>query len=187
MSPRLIKSEIIYRGRVITVRLDEVDLGREHPARWEIIDHAGGVVMLPLDNQNNIWFIRQYRHATGQSLLELPAGTLEPGEDPRQGAERELQEEIGMRAGRWEAIHQFWLAPGYSREYMYAFLARDLTPAPLEPDADEVISVVKIPQLRALELALAPDSELQDAKSILCLLATASRLGWSMPPISSPA
>lgn len=176
MSPRVMKSETVFRGRAFNVRLDEVEYAPGRATRIEIVEHVGAVTMVPVDDRGQIWFIRQYRHAIGQELLELPAGTLHDGEDPAAGAARELQEEIGMRAGRLELLASFWLAPGYSTELMHAFLATDLQPAPLPPDEDEIISAAPLPAAEAL--AAVARGEVRDAKSLAALFAAARRLGW---------
>ena len=176
MAPQVLKSETVFRGRAFAVRLDELEYAPGRSTRIEVVEHSGAVTMVPLDDHGQLWFIRQYRHPAGQELLELPAGTLEPGEDPAAGAARELQEEIGMRAGRLDALASFWLAPGYSTERMHVYLAGALEPAPLPPDEDEVISVVKLPVAAAL--AAAARGEIQDATSLAALFAAGRRLGW---------
>jgi ADP-ribose pyrophosphatase len=177
MAPRVLRTEIVYRGRALALRLDEVEYAPGRSTRMEIIEHAEAVVVLPLDEDRNIWFVRQYRHAAGRELLELPAGILPPGESPTDGARRELQEEIGMTAGTLDRLLSFWLAPGYSTEYMHIFQATQLSPAPLAQDEDEIITVVKVPLAEALAMAL--DERLVcDAKTSLALLAAARRQGW---------
>jgi ADP-ribose pyrophosphatase len=176
MLPKVLKSETLYRGRAFNLRVDEVEYGPGRSTKLEIVEHTGAVTMLPLDQANHVWFIRQYRHAVGDFLLELPAGTLDPGEDPAVGAARELQEEIGMQPGRLERLLGFWLAPGYSTEFMHVFLATDLTPSRLAQDEDEVIHVEKVPLARAV--ALAQSGELRDSKSLVSILAAGRRFGW---------
>ena len=180
MAPRVLKTETLYRGRALSLRCDEVEYAPGRSTRLEIVDHAQAVVVLPLDQDHNIWFVRQYRHAAGQELLELPAGLLLPGELPEEGARRELQEEIGMTAATLAPLLSFWLAPGYSTEYMHTFVATGLSPAPLAQDEDEVLIVEKVPLAQALALALANDP-MRDAKTILVLLAAARRYGWKLP------
>ncbi len=104
MLPKVIKSETRYHGRAFSVRVDEVEIRPGQVVRLDIIEHTGAITLLPLDEQRNVWFVRQYRHAARQTLLELPAGTLNPGEQPAMAANRELQEEIGMRAERLEHL-----------------------------------------------------------------------------------
>jgi ADP-ribose pyrophosphatase len=112
--------------------------------------------------------VRQYRHATKQELLELPAGTLEPGEEPEACARREAREEIGMAARLIQKIGEFFLAPGYSNEYMRVYLAIDLTPDPLKGDDDEFITVERIPLEQAYNLA--ESGEIRDGKTLAALL-----------------
>jgi ADP-ribose pyrophosphatase len=176
MLPKVVKTETMYRGRAFSVRVDEVEYQPGRTTRLDVVEHTGAVTLLPLDQENNLWFIRQYRHPAGEVMLELPAGTLEPDEAPEAGAARELQEEIGMRAGRLERLCGFWLAPGYSSEFMHVYLATDLTPSQLERDEDEVITVEKVPVARAL--ALAESGEVRDAKSLVSLFFAARWLGW---------
>ncbi len=163
-----LNSEIVYRGRVFTLRKDEVRLPDGHTTHLDILEHNGGIAMIPMDSEGNIWFVRQYRQAAGQTLLEIPAGTLETAETPEENVHRELQEEIGMDARRVDLVGACFLAPGYSSEYMRIFLARDLFPASLPGDEDEFLEVVKIPFAEALEMI--PQGAFQDAKTILGLL-----------------
>jgi ADP-ribose pyrophosphatase len=176
MLPKVINSETRYQGRAFSVRVDEVELRPGHVARLDVIEHTGAITLLPLDEAGNIWFVRQYRHPARQVLLELPAGTLNPGEQPALAANRELQEEIGMRAGRLEELASFYLAPGYSSELMHVFLAQELSPSVLAPDEDEYLTIEKVPAAGAM--ALIESGALRDAKSLATLLLAARRLGW---------
>lgn len=167
MNMKTLQSSPIYKGKVFTVRQDQVQLPSGKIARLDIVQHHGAVVILPFED-NLIWFVRQYRHAAGEVLLELPAGTLEPSEDGETCAYREIREEIGMAAGQLKRIGEFFLAPGYSTEYLQIFIARDLTPAPLPQDEDEQITVEKIPVEEAYQMAFR--GELRDAKTLAALL-----------------
>ena len=138
-----VHSQPIYKGRAFSVRKDQVRLPDGVETQLDIVEHNGGVGILPIDAEGNVWFVRQYRHAIGVELLELPAGTLEPGEAPEVCAQREIQEEIGMRAGKIQKIGTFYLAPGYSSERMHLFLATELSPAPLDGDVDEFLEIEK--------------------------------------------
>lgn len=170
----LLKSESVYRGRAFTIRRDHLRLPDGRQTRLDIVEHVGSVVLIPVDEKGNLLFVRQYRHATGLDLLELPAGTLDKGEAPAACARREVREETGMAAGKIEALGGFYLAPGYSTEYMHVYLATDLRPDPLEADADEFISVEKIPLAEAL--AMAARGDLPDAKSLAALFLARSFL-----------
>ncbi len=140
-----IHSEPIYQGRAFSVRKDQVKLPNGTETSLDIVEHGGAVTILPIDAEGNVWFVRQYRHAAGIEMLELPAGALEPGEPPEICAQRETREEIGMRAGKLQKIGAFYLAAGYSTEFMHIFLATDLSPAPLDGDIDEFLSVERVP------------------------------------------
>ena len=168
MAFELIKSEIIHHGRAFTIRCDTLHLPDEREVRLDIVEHAGSVVILPLDANGEIHFVRQYRHASGQYLLELPAGVLDEGETPEFCAQRELREETGVAAGKLKSLGGFFLAPGYSTEYMSVFLATDLQNAPLMADSDEFISVEHIPVRKAL--LMCEHGEILDAKSLAAFL-----------------
>ena len=139
MSYRTISSETAFHGRALTLRIDWVRLPDGRETRLEIIDHPGSVAIIPVDEEGRIWFVRQYRHAAREELLELPAGTRKNGEIPADCAQRELREEIGLGAGEMTPIGGFYLAPGYSSEFMHIFLATGLFKDRLPGDEDEII------------------------------------------------
>lgn len=168
MIVEVIDRKTIYHGRAFDVRRDEVRLQNKNTAHLDIIDHVGAVTILPLDIDGRILFIRQYRHAAGKELLELPAGTLDPSELPENCALREIREETGFAADKLLKIGEFFLAPGYSTEYMHVYLATDLHPDPLPSDADEFITLEPMPIQQAYDMAL--KGELQDGKSLAALL-----------------
>jgi ADP-ribose pyrophosphatase len=156
-----------YHGKAFDVRQDQVRLPDGQVISLDIVSHVGAVTIVPIDEQGRIWFVRQYRHAAGKELLELPAGTLEDGEAPEVCAQREVREEIGMAAQEIRKIGEFFLAPGYSTEYMVIFLARRLYPDPLPGDQDEFLSAEPLPWERAYQMA--EKGEIQDAKSLTAL------------------
>ncbi len=117
MAFEVIRSDAKYRCRTFAVRQDVVRLPDGRTTQWDIVEHVGAVTILPLDGEGRILFVRQYRHACGENLLELPAGTLGIGEPPEVCAAREVREETGMTARRLEKLGEFFLAPGYSTEY----------------------------------------------------------------------
>jgi ADP-ribose pyrophosphatase len=164
MAYELIQSRLVYPGRAFSIRQDTIRLPDSRQAELDIVDHVGSVVILPVDRNGNILFVRQYRHATSTHILELPAGTLEIGEQPEACAHRELREETGMAAGTMQHLGGFYLAPGYSTEYMHVFLATDLGENPLKADSDEFISLEKVPVSRAMEMS--NEGLLPDAKSL---------------------
>jgi ADP-ribose pyrophosphatase len=166
--PRLVASKTVYEGRLFDVELDDIAMAEGVVARREIIRHPGAVCMVPVDHQGNLLLVTQYRHAAGERLLELPAGTLEPGEAPEATVVRELQEEVGMYPGRVAALGGFFVAPGYTTEYIHLFACTELTPARLEGDADEDIEVEALGLDEAL--AAIDSGRIRDAKSIVGIL-----------------
>lgn len=141
----LLERRIVFEGRVFRVRQDRVRLPNGRETTMDVVEHRGAVVILPVDEKGNIWFTRQYRYAVDQTLLELPAGTLEPEENPLVCAQRELREEIGYMALEWSHLGHLYPAPGYTTEKIIAYLAQRLKPAPLEHDSDEIIEPVALP------------------------------------------
>lgn len=170
----VLNTEPIYQGRTFKLRRDTVKLPNGRETRLDVVEHGGSVVIIPVDDDGSILFVRQYRHPTGLDLLELPAGTRDGSEPPDECAAREIREETGMAAAHLEQLGAFYLAPGYSTEFMYAFLATGLTPNPLPPDSDEFLRVQKIPVRQAMEMA--ERGELPDAKSLAALLLARPRL-----------
>jgi len=168
MKFELLKSETTYEGRAFTVRRDHLLTPSGTTVKYDIIQHVGSVIIIPVDEHGQMYFVRQYRHAAQIDLLELPAGTLEANEPPLEAAAREIREETGMAANQIREIGSFYLAPGYSTELMHVFLATDLIYAPLAPDADEYLSVEKMPVSEALHLA--ESGQMQDAKTLAALL-----------------
>jgi len=164
----LLKSEPLFQGRAFKIRRDTLRTPDGHETKFDIVEHGGSVIIIPVDADGNILFVRQYRHAAGMDLLELPAGTRAGDEPHDVCAAREMREETGMEAGTLQRIGYFYLAPGYSTEFMAVFLATDLKPNPLEADADEFLEVQKIPIKEAFQMA--ERGEMPDAKSLAALL-----------------
>ncbi len=167
----VISSQQVFSGRAFRLRVDQVRVNGGPAVQWEVVEHTGGVAMVPLDEGGNVLMVRQYRHPAATELLELPAGTVKPGEDPALTAARELQEEIGMAAAELKLIGEFFLAPGYSSELMRIFLARGLRPSSLPQDEDEDIRVERLPFEDAVRMAIR--GEIRDAKSVAGLLLAA--------------
>lgn len=140
-----ISSEVLLQGRAFKIRRDTLKTPDGRETKYEIIEHGGSVVVVPIDDAGNVLFVRQYRHATGKDLLELPAGTRDGEEPYEECAAREIREETGMEAGQLQRVGEFYLAPGYSSEFMAVFLATELKPNPLPGDDDEFLQVEKIP------------------------------------------
>ena len=174
----LLKSDVLMKGRAFAIRRDTLKTPDGHETKFEIIEHGGSVVIIPVDENGNILLVRQYRHAAGGDLLELPAGTLDEDEEPEACAAREIREETNMAAGVLKKLGDFYLAPGYSTEFMHVFLATDLSYDPLEEDEDEFLSVESVPVAEAIQRA--ERGEIPDAKSLAALfLAKPSLEKWS--------
>jgi ADP-ribose pyrophosphatase len=170
----LIRSETLLEGRAFKIRRDHLRTPDGRETRYDIVEHVGSVIMLPIDEAGNLLFVRQYRHAAGSELLELPAGTRDENESYESCAAREMREETGLAAGILEKVGEFYLAPGYSTEFMMVYIARDLTPDPLPTDADEFLQLERIPVKRALQMA--EEGQVPDAKSLAALFLAGPRL-----------
>ncbi len=165
----ILSSDTIYKGKVFNVRLDKI---REDQIEYEreIVEHRGCAVIVPLFPDRTIAMVRQYRHATGKYLLEIPAGMLEIGEEPLEGARRELEEEIGVTARKIEPLAAFYISPGFLTEKMSLFLATALTETGQKLEDDELLTIERIPLDEAVEMAT--DGRIEDAKSIVAILLT---------------
>jgi ADP-ribose pyrophosphatase len=159
---------LLYSGRVFDVAQHQVRLPDGRAQTYDLVEHHGAVTLLPVDAAGNLLFVRQYRVGAQAALLELPAGVLHPGEDPAEGAAREIREETGFSAARLQRLGGFYMAPGYSTEYMHVFLAAGLAPDPLPQDDDEFLELVRIPAGEALGMALR--GEIEDGKTLVALL-----------------
>jgi len=164
--PQLLKQRLLVKGRKFNFEINSLRLPNKAEGEWECIRHPGGALAVPVTTEGKLVLVRQYRFAVQGRLLEFPAGTIEPDETPLATIQREIQEEVGYAAKTWQSLGNFPLAPGYSDEYIFAFLATDLEPIAQPPagDADEDIEVVYLtPQ--AFEQAVV-NGEGVDAKSI---------------------
>jgi len=165
----------VRRGFVVRAQTERVRLPNGHLVDLDIVRHPGAAAVVPITAHGEVVLIRQYRHAAGGTLYEVPAGKLEPGEDPALCAARELEEEAGERAGRLLPLGWIWTTPGFTDERIHLFAALDLTPVAQRLQADEVIETVRLPFADAL--ALVWSGQLNDAKSALALLHAARALG----------
>ena len=171
MTPQEARPDVVASRRVhegwINVRIDRLRYASGHERTAEVVEHPGGVTVVAFDRDDRLLLVRQCRHPAGRELLELPAGTLEPGEAPETCAERELQEETGYRPGRLERLGGFYTAPGFCSEYLHVFLASDLEESRLEGD-EESIELEAVPLEEALRMVEA--GEIEDAKTVGALL-----------------
>jgi len=165
--------KMIYEGRVITVSVDTVDLPNGMRIPLEIVRHPGGAAVVALDAQKRICLLRQYRHAAGGYIYELPAGKLEAGEPPEATIRRELAEEAGMNAANWQSLGAYFSSPGVFTEIIHLYLATGLVPVEARPEADEVFEIEWWPLDQAVERAR--NGELADAKTIIGILRAGSR------------
>jgi ADP-ribose pyrophosphatase len=164
--PQLLKQRLFYKGRKFDFEVNRLRLPNKSEGEWECIRHPGGALAVPVTAEGKLVLVRQYRFAVQERILEFPAGTLEPNEDPQATIRREIEEETGYRAQKWRKLGEFFLAPGYSDEIIYAFLAQDLEKleTPPQQDADEDIETVLMSP-EELEKAIL-EGEPVDAKSI---------------------
>ena len=166
--PDLIKQTPIFDGHIIKVRVDTLALANGNQVEREIVEKSSAVVMVPVDKDDNVLLVRQWRHPAEQALLEAPAGTIDGDESADDCAQRELQEEIGYASMNLRTLGGFWTTPGFCNEYMYVYLARDLVESKLPQDDDEEIQVERIPMARIPQLIRL--GEINDVKTIAALL-----------------
>jgi ADP-ribose pyrophosphatase len=178
MGERVVSSERPFQGKLISVRVDQVLLDNGHRASREVVEHPGAVGILAWDGAR-VAMVSQWRQATGQQLLEIPAGTLDPGESPRGTAERELGEECGLAAERWDQGPSFFTAPGFCTERLTLFLATDLSDVEAHAPEDELLDRSWLTLVNAL--AAVDDGRVIDAKSVAGILWLAHRLSASPP------
>lgn len=174
MRETIINSQRLYDGRIVVLDLLDVRLPNGEQSRREVVRHPGAVAVVPLDADGSVILVRQYRIAADRVMLEIPAGTLDPGEPAATCAERELQEEAGLRPGRLDSLGGIFAAPGYTTEYIHLFLATELSASSLEMDDDEFIEVVRLPFDEALRMI--DDGEIDDSKTVAGLLRAARHL-----------
>lgn len=184
----VLSSETVYKGRIFSVTADEVREPGGVTAKRDVVRHSGSVVVLAVETQSNpadpgILLIRQYRHAAGKFLLELPAGRIEPGEDPMAAAKRELIEETGYRAARWSKHTTYYASPGFLSEAMNIMLAEDLTLGEAQPEDDERIELLMTPLSDVI--AMMHRGEIEDGKTLIGVLLYNSQRGPSAPTPAS--
>ena len=164
----LIKQLCGYKGLITNTRLDRVALTNGEHSLREVVEHPGGVTILAIDENGFAFCVRQYRYAMSEHLLELPAGKLEPGENPLDCAKRELSEETGISAGNFVSLGKIYPSPGYCQETIYIYLASGLQYGVAHPDENELLDVEKIHINELHRLAL--DNTITDAKTIVAVL-----------------
>lgn len=168
MSDPISRRRVIYRGSKIDLALEAVRRVDGTDAERELVVHPGAVALVPMVDDQHVCLVENERYAVSKTLLEVPAGTIDPGESPEQTAERELVEETGYRAGRIKRLRQWYVSPGFLTEKMYLFVCEDLVPGAIALEPDERLRPVILRWEDALAMAL--DGRIEDAKSILALL-----------------
>ena len=173
--PVVLSSRSVHDGRVVKLSLEEVRLPNGNTITLELIRHPGAAAVVPVDADGNAILVRQYRHATGSWLLEVPAGKLDhPGESPDDCALREVEEETGYRAGRLVPLGWIWTTPGFTNEKIWLYLALDLEATRSNLQADEVLTVESLPLVEAARRAVS--GEIVDGKSVCAILRAAASL-----------
>ena len=165
---KTLEKEYLFRGRVVTLHKDRVLTPEGKETTREVCEHGGGVCILALTEEGEVLLVRQYRYAAGKELLELPAGKLEAGEDPRECGIRELREETGARAESFEHLASFYSTPGFCSEIIHIYVAEGLTFGSQHLDPNEFLEVLRVPLERAKEMALS--GEIEDGKTIIGIL-----------------
>ena len=160
-----------YEGLILDVHVDSVSLPNGSVAKREIVDHPGGVTILPMDADGNVYCVRQYRYAFSTEMLEVPAGKLEPGEEPLSAALRELSEETGIAAGRIDFLGSFPMSPGFCTEVLHLYLARELSFGEAHLDVDELLDVETHTLAELLDMVMR--GEVTDAKTVIAVLMAA--------------
>ena len=168
MNFTILDRETTYKSRAFNIQKVRLQLPNDKIRDYDLVDHNDSVIIVPVDQDGNIWFVSQYRLGSQNQLLELPAGVMEDGEEPIECAAREIREEIGMSSSNLKLLGSFYLAAGYSNENMFAFLATGLQSDALKPDADEFLEIKKIPIPEVYRMA--HSAEFNDSKTFAALL-----------------
>lgn len=176
MEERTVKSKLIHRGRILTLRIDEVILPNGKRTTREIVEHPGAVAAVPLlsGGDRKVILVRQFRKPVEEAIYEIPAGKLEPGEEPRRCMERELEEEIGYQARKLEKLISYYPSPGFSAEIIHLFLATDLEKTEQKLEKDEFLEPITLEFEKALRMI--KEGRIKDSKTIIGLLLTKGKL-----------
>ncbi|HYV20859.1 MAG TPA: NUDIX hydrolase [Verrucomicrobiae bacterium] len=177
MSFKCLSSERVYSGRLLKIDRDRVELPNGGTTDLEMVRHPGAAAVVPFVSDHEVLLVRQFRYAAKGFIYEVPAGTLQKGEAPEACAAREVQEEVGHRAARFEHLASIYTTPGFTDEVIHLYIGRDLTPVKQNLDHDEVLTVERVPFTEAI--AMIRDGRLVDSKSICALLLAQDRLAQS--------
>jgi ADP-ribose pyrophosphatase len=161
---KTLSSKIVFEGRAVKLRVDTIQMPDGRQTTREIVEHGACIAVVAVDMDNNILLVSQYRDAVGKELLEIPAGGVDPGEGVENAVKREMQEETGYLPQKLVKLGGYYLAPGYSTEYLYLYLAEDLVPGRLTAEDTEGITLVKVPVSQIRKLLTS--GKITDGKSI---------------------
>lgn len=167
---KTLESQTLFEGRIVTVKLDKAQLVNGAVVSREVVEHPGGVCILPLFDDGTVSIVRQFRYPFQQVVTELPAGKLEKGEAHRPAALRELEEEVGVTCGKLTYLGCLYLSPGFSSEVLHMYLAQELTQGQCHPDEDEFLEVERIPFAQLFQMVMS--GEITDAKTVALVLKT---------------
>lgn len=171
LTEKTVSQETIFKGKIVTLRVDDAELPNGKLAKREVVEHPGGVTIAALTDDGEMLFVRQFRYPYMQTLLEIPAGKLERGEDPLEAGKREPREETGAVAERYISLGYEYPSPGYCDEVLHLYLATGLTFGEAQPDDDEFLCVERIPLEKAVDMVLA--GEIPDGKTQTIILKVA--------------
>jgi len=161
---------MLYEGHIVRLRLDKVRLINGRSASREVVEHPGAAAVVTLDDRGNTTLVRQFRYPVRRALWEIPAGKLGPGEKPLDCAQRELYEETGLQAGKWEPLGTFYTSPGFCNEMIYLYWARDLSLGTPRRSSEEIMEISQVPLSQTLQMI--KNGDIVDAKTIIgCLMA----------------
>ncbi len=164
---KVIGSKQVFKGHILTVRVDELKMPSGNVVEREVITHGGAVGVVPVTDEKKIILVNQYRHPVGQFLIEIPAGKLDPGETPEDCARRELIEETGWAPGRLEKLSTFFTTPGYSNEIFHLFAAEDLVAEVADKPEEEIVGTLEVTLSEAIEMI--EDGKIEDGKTIAAI------------------
>lgn len=164
----MVESEVKFKGRIVTVRSDKARLHNGKIVSREVVEHPGGVGIVPVDKDGNVIMVKQYRYPIGKTIIEIPAGKLEYGEDPFECAVRELKEETGCKAEKLVSLGEMLPSPGYCKETLYTYLALNLIEGDMRLDEDEFLDVERIPLEKLVDMVMS--GEITDGKTIVGIL-----------------
>lgn len=165
---KTVEENCVYDGKVVKVFCNKTELENGNVVKREVVEHNGGVGILPIDSEGNVYLVRQYRVGASEELIEIPAGKLEIGEDPVKCGLRELSEETGFSASGLVSLGYIYPTPGYDTEKIHIFIAKNLIEGEQHMDEDEFLDVIKMPYVKALMMI--ESGEITDAKTIIALL-----------------